>query len=265
MEKGVPIRAVSRSIEVLKLINRRRSVTLMDVARHVGLPYPTACRIVQTLMHEGLVESEPDRKRYRPTRMVEALSVGYRDEGPLIDAARAAMAETTTRIGWPMAVTVGVGPSVMICDTTYSMSALTFSQYYRGYTFPVLECAAGHVHLAFTDDTSREGLLLGLQQMGTPSVALALFQSGKLVQRIREAGYATHDRTLSTLNPGKTSSIAAPILVGGREQAQLTLSFFSSAMTMDEFLRRHLQDLLATAERIAQRLRDAELEDPQGG
>lgn len=262
MEKGVPIRSVSRSIEVLKLINRRGSVTLTDVSRAVGLAYPTTCRIVQTLLHEGLVELEPNRKRYRPTRAVQALSYGYQHEGRLIDAAHDPMAETTARVGWPMALSIGVGPSVMLCDTTYAMSALTFSPYYRGYTFPVLECAAGHVHLAYTDDASRDSLLTGLQRMGTVSVALEMFRSGKLTQRIRADGYATHDRTLRTENPGKTSSLAAPVIVGGREQAQLTLSFFSSAMTMDEAVRRYVADLLATAERIAERLRALELAAP---
>lgn len=266
MEKGVPIRSVSRSIEVLKFINRRGSVTLTDVSRQLALAYPTTCRIVQTLVHEGLVELEPSRKRYRPTRLVQTLSYGYRDEGRLIDASREPMAETTARIGWPMAVSIGVGPSVMLCDTTYAMSALTFSQYYRGYTFPVLECAAGHVHLAFTDDAARESLLSGLQQMGTVSVALEMFSSGKLTQRIRADGYATHDRTVRTENPGKTSSLAAPVIVGGREQAQLTLSFFASAMTMEEAIRRYVPDLLQTAERISERMRALELAaDPPTG
>jgi len=265
MEKGVPIRAVSRSIEVLKLINRLGSATLTDVARQAGLPYPTAVRIVQTLVHEGLVEGERDRKRYRATRMVQALALGYHDEGALIDAAREPMAETTRRIGWPLTVTTAVGPSVMIRDSTYDMSALTFNRYYRGYTFPVLECAAGHVHLSFCDDVTRDSLLVGLQQMGTGSEALEDFKSGQLRERIRKAGYATHDRTLRTENPGKTSSMAAPVMVAGREQAQLTLSFFASAMSLEEAERRYVSELLATAELIGQRLRLGELANSPDG
>lgn len=59
MEKSVPIRAISRGIVVLQLINRQGSATLMEIARGARLPYPTACRIVQTLVHEGLIECEP--------------------------------------------------------------------------------------------------------------------------------------------------------------------------------------------------------------
>ena len=254
MEKGVPIRSVSRSIEVLKLINRRGSVTLTDIARLASLPYPTTCRIVQTLLHEGLVELEPNRKRYRPTPLVQALSLGYHDEGRLIEAAHGPMAETTQRIGWPLTVTTAVGPSVMIRDSTYGMSALTFSRYYRGYTFPVLECAAGHVHLAFADEATRHSLLLGLQQMGAASPVMTLFQSGRLTQRIRSDGFATHERTQHTENPGKTSSIAAPVMVDGREHAQLTLSFFASAMPMSVAVQRFVEPLLATALQIAARL-----------
>ena len=46
MEKGVPIRSVSRSIAVLQTVNRMKSLSLMEIARAVDLPYPTAFRIV---------------------------------------------------------------------------------------------------------------------------------------------------------------------------------------------------------------------------
>ena len=74
MEKGVPIRSVSRSIAVLRAINQRGSLSMMEIARTASVPYPTACRIIQTLLHEGLVEQEPSRKNYRPTALVQSLA-----------------------------------------------------------------------------------------------------------------------------------------------------------------------------------------------
>ena len=55
MEKGVPIRAITRGLSVLQAINRGGSITMMEIARSSQVPYPTACRIVQTLLHEGMI------------------------------------------------------------------------------------------------------------------------------------------------------------------------------------------------------------------
>ena len=76
-EKGVPIRAITRGLSVLKAINRGGSITMMQIARTSSVPYPTACRIVQTLLHEGMIEREPARKRYRATALVQSLASGY--------------------------------------------------------------------------------------------------------------------------------------------------------------------------------------------
>ena len=67
MEKGVPVRSISRCLAMLKFINSSGPVSLMEIAKAVALPYPTTIRIVQTLIHEGMIESEPVRKLYRAT------------------------------------------------------------------------------------------------------------------------------------------------------------------------------------------------------
>ena len=87
MEKGVPIRSLSRGIAVLQAVNRGGTISMMEIARTSNVPYPTACRIVQTLMHEGLIEREPSRKHYRPTALVQTLAHGFQGHGrQLLDA-----------------------------------------------------------------------------------------------------------------------------------------------------------------------------------
>src|SRR3546814_8763270 len=81
LERGIPIRSISRAIAVLQAINRGGSLTMMEIARASAVPYPTACRIVQTLLHEGLVERESARKRYQPTALVQTLAHGFQGHG----------------------------------------------------------------------------------------------------------------------------------------------------------------------------------------
>lgn len=82
MEKGVPIRAISRGLAVLQAVNRHGGLTMMEIAQLSEVPYPTACRIVQTLLHEGMLEREPGRKRYRATASVLTLSSGFVSPAP---------------------------------------------------------------------------------------------------------------------------------------------------------------------------------------
>ena len=250
MEKGVPIRSISRSIAVLQCINCRGSLSLTEIARLVMLPYPTVFRIIQTLMHEGLVTCEQGRKQYRATCMVESLAAGYREDGSVVDAAQPHMIELTRHVGWPVTLSSAVGTSIIIRACTHNMSALTLSQYYRGDIFPLLECAPGHVHLAYSDEATRDCLLQGLEKKHGSSVALELFRRGQLTRRILDDGYAAVDRTQHTKDPGKTSSISVPLQMGAGRLAHLTVNFFASAMPLKGAVQRYLPDLRATADTI---------------
>jgi IclR family transcriptional regulator, mhp operon transcriptional activator len=77
MEKGVPIRAISRGLAVLQAVNAHGALTMMEISNLSEVPYPTACRIVQTLLHEGMLEREPGGKHYRASAKVLSLSSGF--------------------------------------------------------------------------------------------------------------------------------------------------------------------------------------------
>ena len=138
---------------------------------------------------------------------------------------------------------------MMVRDSTYTMTSLAFNNYYPGYTFPMLEVASGLAHLAFSSDEVRGCLLDGLDDGTRDRATIEMFRSGALTRRIRAAGFATHDRTTCTLNPSKTSSIAAPVFEADRLAGVLALSYFSTAMPMAEAVRRY-------AERLQQCARD---------
>lgn len=146
----------------------------------------------------------------------------------------------------------------MVRACTHDISALTFSRYDRGDTFPVLECAPGHVHLAFIDDPMRNRLVQALTPDHPRSVALEMFKSGRLGRRIREDGYAAFDRTMHTKDPGKTSTLSVPLQMVHGRLAQLSINFFASALSVPEAVERYLPDMYALARTIATRWRSME-------
>jgi len=258
--KTSPVRALSRGLAVLQAINRGPSLTMMEIARAAQVPYPTASRLVHTLLLEGLVEQEPDRKRYRPTALVQTLANGYMGEAHLTKLARQHIVALTREVKWPITLTSRVGHSVVIRDSTHSLTTLTFNAYYPGYAMPVLESAAGVAMLSFMDDAERAELFLSMERL--PAVidnpVYDLFMKEGLAQETRARGYAVRAFNMFTANPGKTSSIAVPILQDDKAIGALTLAFFANSVKMQDAEREFTPPMIETAANIASDLRTSE-------
>ena len=258
MEKGVPIRSITRAISALRAINRHGSLTMMEIAKAAKVPYPTACRIVQTLLYEGLIEQEPARKRYRPTALVQTLATGFQPEDELVNTARPHIIELTRKVGWPVSIAVRVGRNMMLRDSTHANSSLTFEHYYPGFTVPILDSASGKISMAFASEEEREMILRFMrvsQEIDLDYLATA--EIGLDAGRIREDGYAVQGRNHFNLTPGKTSSIAVPIFKNGNFEAAMTMVFFVAAMPLDRAITRYLPEIKATAASISHDLSNA--------
>ncbi|WP_159982017.1 MULTISPECIES: helix-turn-helix domain-containing protein [unclassified Novosphingobium] len=254
--RGIPIRAISRAISVLQAINRAGSLNMMDIAQASQVPYPTACRIVQTLLHEGLIEREETRKHYRPTPLVRTLSQGFEGHGEIVHVARPHISALTREIGWPISLSTHVGSSMVLRDSTHALTSLCFNEYHPGYAMPILDCAAGLVHLAFCTEDARETVIGSLSRFGDDEIrhVLGVLREGALLDGIRTSGYAARGYNRFTLNPGKTSSIAVPILSGNQVHGCLTVAFFSTALEIREAVRELAPRLKACASDIASQL-----------
>jgi IclR family mhp operon transcriptional activator len=265
MEKGVPIRAISRSIAVLQEINRAGDLSLMEIARRAKVPYPTACRIVQTLIHENLIEREPTRKHYRPTALVQSLSNGYRLENRLIAVARRHIVSLTKLHGWPVSLTTRVGLSMVIRDSTHALTSRTFNNYHPGYTLPILECAAGKAYLAYAEQDERDMIIRGIRESGEKwdDLTMRLLETGALTEDIRQVGYAVKGRNRYTETPGKTSSIARPVFGAEGVVGCIVLIFFSSAMKIGDAVAKYDDDLRRAADAISHDLISADAEGAQ--
>ncbi|MCC2976549.1 helix-turn-helix domain-containing protein [Sphingomonas sp. PL-96] len=248
----MPIRSLSRSIAALKAINEHGSLTMMAISKASRVPYPTACRIVQTLLFEGLIEQEPSRKRYRPTALVQTLSHGFQHRDHLVSTARPHIVELTREVGWPISIAIRVGRRMMLRDSTHANTALTFENYYPGFSLPILDSASGRLSLAFAADEEREMILGWMREM--PEVELDYLRSAQVsldVEKIRANGYAVQGRNHYNRTPGKTSSIAVPIFNDGEFEAAMTMVFFVSAMKLDTAIERYLPTLKACAAAIS--------------
>ncbi|HUD30184.1 MAG TPA: helix-turn-helix domain-containing protein [Novosphingobium sp.] len=256
MENGIPIRSLSRGIAVLQAINRGGSATLTDIARACNLPFPTVSRLVQSLLHEGLIEREEGRRRYRPTALVQTLAHGFQGDARLVKAARPHIVELTRMVGWPITLSTHVGHSMVIRDSTHALSALTFNEYFPGYASPLLETAAGLVYIAALEDAERTTLIASMKVLENPETehAIALAEDEAFLTRLRGQGYATRSFNRFTRNPGKTSSLAAAIFEGEKPAGAISLAFFASAMKMEDAIERFSELIRTCAAAISAEL-----------
>lgn len=252
-DKGIPIRSLSRGIAVLQAINRSGSATMTELSRSCDLPFPTVSRLVQSLMHEGLIEREPNRRRFRPTALVQTLAHGFQGDSRLVKKARPHIVELTRIVGWPITLSTHVGHSMVIRDSTHSLSALTFNEYFPGYASPLLESASGLVWIAAMEEEQREHLLnsMSLIRNADWEPALRLIRETDMLMDIREKGYAARSFNRFTRNPGKTSSIATIIEDMDGPVGTISLAYFASAMKPEDAIERFAQPMRNVAASIS--------------
>lgn len=255
-----PIRSIQRALSVLQTINRSGTLSMMDIALNTDMPYPTAYRIVQTLLHEGVIEREPTRKCYRPTALAQTLSQGFKDYGRLVAVARSHIVALTEKIGWPVTIATHVGHNMVVRDSTHTHTALTFSNYFPGYSLPILECAVGRAYLSFAHEQEYQSILNSLRMLpdSANNNTLAMFDNGGLREKIRSDGYAGALNNRFTQDSGKTSSFAIPLMEDGKVVGALALIFFSVAHQLDDAVSNYLPLLQKTANDISLALNQTE-------
>lgn len=252
MDTESSIRAIARSISVLQAINRSASLTVSEIAENSHLPYPTATRIIRTLVNLGMIEKEPARKKYRPTALTQSLSCGFQNHDRLVAVARPHIVELTHRFGWPVSIATRVGKVMVVRDSTSSMTPLTFTHYFPGWQVPLVTSASGRAYLSHAEAKLREKLLEHLLETGGPSDRLAAreFLEGRTAEKIRSEGYAAVARTPYSLNPGKTSSLAVPLFERGELLGSLAIVFFANSIPLSKAITAFLDALAETASQI---------------
>lgn len=254
MDRGIPIRAISRGLAILAAISRNGPLTLKNIAVSVSLPYPTTDRIVQTLLQEGFVERDPSRKVYRVTPLVQTLSVGFQTEGRFVTSARTHITELCRDVSWPISITRRVGAKMMVLDSTHKMSSLAFSDYPPGFTLPIAQCASGKIHIAFCGDEDKQAILNGLAEAGDhdSKSALEIISEQSVFDEIRSKGCAFQLYEPYSLEPGKTSTMSVPVfddyqrLIGA-----LNLTYFRSSITADKVETQYLDKLRDVSRQIS--------------
>lgn len=224
-----PVQSVVRATRILQQLNRMPVATVDQLHKATALPKPTVVRLLETLIHQGLVTS--GQQGYSITSAVETLSAGFHGGPLLIEAGRDVCLELTRKHKWPtsLAVLDSAGTGVTLLFSTIPDSPMAPWRPMLGRKRSLLTTAMGRCYLAFCPDDERE-LLLRMLLASLPDKAEAADIEAavkELARRARRQGYAERDPNAP---PNSGTTVAMPIRHDGRVLGMVGIGYFKSAV-----------------------------------
>ena len=105
---SVSIRAISRALQILRIMNTQPTWSLHSLHLQTALPKSTIFRILHTLQLEGYVRLEGVAGVYRLTEKILEMSGGFTEKSLLVEVGSPLALRLTKQIKWPVAL--GVRP-----------------------------------------------------------------------------------------------------------------------------------------------------------
>ena len=246
------VRSLERGLDILSLLNRHNGLTVTETAEQVGLPRPTAFRLLRTLERLGYIFRDDADKKYRLTAQVRSLSHGYDQEEWLPKIARPIIVEVGKKILWPVTMVTNMGSQMLVRDSTHDISPFAMWRHRGGFKIPLLHTAAGQTYLAFCANDLRQALIDQAlaedpQSLTRHSITMQTFQRG--IDRIIAEGYA-----VLKVPDQNHCAVSVPVMVDGEIFSVMGVSFYPTSMTLKQAADSFSGPLKEAAQRLGKAL-----------
>jgi IclR family mhp operon transcriptional activator len=251
-----PVIALSRGLEVLRVINEERQATVRSLHKATGLDKATIVRMLETLEHEGYVMRDADRAVYAPTGRSLLLSQGYDQHLWIGSVAEPILQEFRRQIGWPSDIALFDHDAMVVAQTTREPGPMLLVRR-PGFRFPVLTTSMGRAYLAFCSAEQQEKISAVLATIPGHSTDLARHPRllSKLIEETRERGFALMDETYSSeVFNGNMWAIGVPVKDDNQVFASINIIMLKSAVSYEDGIRQFVGPLQTTATHIAEAL-----------
>jgi IclR family transcriptional regulator, mhp operon transcriptional activator len=252
MPANRPVNVVLRALQILRALNRQPVSTVDAIHKHTAIPKPTIVRLLQTLEADGLVRRAPQYGAYYLTSEVRALASGYHSEPRIVEASSAVCEALTQDLRWPVSVAVHDGDAMVVRYSTIPHSPLSFFHSTINMRISLLTQALGRAYLAFAEPLEQDALIELLAHSSRPEEQIAGGTEAirAMLAEVRSQGYALRDPRVRP----ESSTIAVPIFEGPRVVATIGLTWFSSALGVEQAVERFLPPLRQGSTAITQAL-----------
>lgn len=269
MESVKPIRALSRGLSVLRLLEDHGPLSLHMLGERTRLPKASLGRILKTLEKEGFVRRGlSDRLYYRSERYRgerTASSETARRTSMLVEVAAPILDRLCQEVLWASDLAILHDGAMVIQETTRRLSPFVMDGDVLNRRIHVLPSALGLAFLAYCPPAPQGEVLARLAASPDPYDRPAKNRAKLMAQleAIRRRGYAVRAPGYPAPHGvgAKLSAIAVPVLAAGEDGdegaiAAINLVWINSAADVATFAAQHLHHLQETARSIGAALQD---------
>jgi len=190
---------VRRTAQVLKSFAQRpKGWGITELASHLGLAKSVVFEILNTLVDEGLVKKDEDKKIYLCGNELLNLALVHYGSIDLIKAGRPVLKKLTKELGETTMITQIFGNRNIIIEKVTGVNPLQFTLD-MGAELPLNKGSSAKVYLAFLPDKEREKLI--------NTYKIDFTKLREEIETVREKGYSTSKEEVYT----GVNGIAAPI------------------------------------------------------
>jgi IclR family mhp operon transcriptional activator len=252
MDHRQEVKSLKKALRALVILNQRGEATVTDVAQAVGVPRPTAYRLLETLASEGYIEKQDHCTIYRLTSQVRELASGFTERDLVLEVAKPLMKKLGHRLGWPLALATPSGADMVVRLTTDYETPRAIDRYMVGYGVPMLHAPAGYCYLAFCDEEEREKVVELARRSADPRQRLARNPERlhQLLGRVREEGYCTREYAAY-----REGGVGIPLLINGAPIGGIVLRYQKTAMKFGQIEADYVPELRNLAAQISQQVR----------
>jgi len=249
-DDDVLIRAVSRALAVLRLMNTAQRWTIHELHQRLDLPKSTLFRILATLQADGYVRADVARGQYTLSGKVRELGGGYTEQAQIVAAGSPIALRVTRAIKWPLAIGVRDGNALVIGCSTMPYSPLAVHATTIGHRLTLVGSAMGLAYLAFCSAEERNIVLDWLHETREPGDTTTPVDLRARIDLVASQGYAVRQPDRNS----DSATLAVPILAGGpsggQSMAALGMTTFGNIMNR-RTVSQYLPVLRDTAREIA--------------
>ncbi|RKP56783.1 DNA-binding transcriptional regulator [Pararobbsia silviterrae] len=251
-DRDSSIRAVERAIVLLRALNQLPVSTLDGLHQLTSLPKPTLVRLLRTFEELGLVARGGRPGEYRLLDGVNALNSGYHHVPRVVEVAAPLVRELTERIKWPIAVAMLDVDALVVRYSTIPYSPLSLLHSSINMRLSLVSRALGRAYLAFCSREEQAMLLELVRQSPHPEDQIAQDRGAVLamLEQTRARGYALRDGAVRPVS----GTIAVPVMAKEFVAASIGITWFSSALSVEQIVDRHLDQLLDVSRKISEQL-----------
>ena len=243
----LPLRTLSRGLEVLRVLNRNNGAGLRVLATATQLSRGAVHRLLETMVTEGYVRKVEGH--YFVERKLRTLTAAL-EESDWVNQAQPIIEDLCREVMWPISIVRPNGLGMQTCAGTDRMTPLRHQVVPIGMKVPMVASAAGRVYLAFQPDNVRAMMLEVLaRQAEFPQdreLCSNLESVSEMLGIVRAKGVA------SMPAKNRTTVLSVPIVCSDSEVlGALSLRYFTASVSIGEVMKRHLGKMQQSAQRIA--------------